>query len=163
MFLNFAVINIYFFGLYNSSQIKGNPIMILIMFGIAEAFGILFGEKLLHQVVSNASLAMAVSLVIILGMNTYIKYGDLSENAVLIFFLIFVFFIGNAFNLIFTVQAEQINPKLIGIAFEINYSFGQITTMACPIIAKMDEPYPTIYCSFLCIFAILLMASMSPP
>ena len=70
---------------------------------------------------------------------------------------------GNTWNLIIKVQVERIPKELIGAAFELNFSFGQITTMACPIISKMDEPIPTIYCSCLCILAILLMASMDAP
>jgi len=102
--LFFAVINIYYFGLYNSSQLKGNPIKIVIMFGLAEVLGILIGEKAVHILShGNSKIAMVSTLVIITICSSCIKFLDLSEQAIMIFFLVEIFFIGNAFNLIFTI------------------------------------------------------------
>lgn len=80
LFMNFVVVNLFHFGLFNSSQIKGDHINILIMFGLAEVFGIVFGEHLLKIMSPNKSTSMTTSLVIILFCNVYIKYGGLSEN-----------------------------------------------------------------------------------
>lgn len=136
--LFFAIINIYYFGLYNSSQLKGDPIKIVIMFGLAEVLGIVIGEKVVHILShGNTKIAMVSSLVIITICSSCIKFLNLSEQSVLIFFLVEIFFIGNAFNLVFSIQDEQVAPKLLGVSFEVNYSFGQLTTLACPIIAKM--------------------------
>lgn len=123
MLLLFAAdINMYFFVLYNSSQLKGNPIQIVMLFGLAEVLGIIFGERFIHMI--SDRLSMLISLSVVLALSFVIKYADISENTLYVLFMVQIFFVGSAFNILFVLQDSRINPKLLGISFEINYSFG---------------------------------------
>jgi len=102
--LFFCIVNIYFFGLYNASELKGNPIKIIIMFGLAEVLGILFGDQVIQIIAKgNSKVAMLSALLIITLTSSCIKILDLSEGTLLVLFLVEIFFIGNAYNCVFTV------------------------------------------------------------
>jgi len=51
-------------------------------------------------------------------------------------------------------------PKLLGVSFEMTFSCGVLVSFACPVIAKMEEPTPTIYQTILCLFAMILMFTL---
>ena len=42
-----ALLLIFYLGLYNSSQVKGNLFLITMLFGFMEAFGVVVGEKII--------------------------------------------------------------------------------------------------------------------
>jgi hypothetical protein len=69
-------------------------------------------------------LSMLMSLTFVLGLNFVIKYVQISETTLYVLFMVQIFFVGSAFNILFVLQDSRINPKLLGISFEINYSFG---------------------------------------
>ena len=159
MALFLCIVNIYYFGLYNSSQLEGNPIVITILFSVAEVGGIVIGERIVHSL-GNTRLVMVVTLIVIFVCSCMIKLVPMSNVGLMATFLVQIFFIGNSFNLCLTVQDEETPAKLSAVSFELNYSFGTLTTLGCPIISKMPEPIPTIYVSTLCLLAIVVTISL---
>jgi hypothetical protein len=58
----------------------------------------------------------------------------------------------------FIIMENRTNPKHQAVAFELNMSFGNGSTMMIPILAKMPEPLPTmLYCSMSCMIIIMLV------
>ena len=96
------VLNVYYFGLYNASGMKGNPIKNTTVFSLAETLGVLIGEKAAHHILGKDSKkAMIMSVITILTCSSLIKLVNLSENVMLSLYLVQIFFIGNAFNYLF--------------------------------------------------------------
>jgi len=107
---------------------------------------------------------MIVSLIIIMICSSCIKFiTDLNETLLLAIFLIEIFFVGNAYNLAFTLQNEQVDPKLLGVSFEMIFSCGILFSAVSPIVAKLAEPIPTIFLTSLCLAAILIMFTFRNP
>ena len=44
----------------------------------------------------------------------------------------------------YVMQGTLTDPKIYSISFEINLTIGVFTTLVVPILAKLDEPIPTI-------------------
>ena len=83
---------------------KGNPITNVIIFAMAEVFGVLIGEKVVHILAKgNSKRAMLTTVVMILICSSIIKFFNPNEKVLMIVYLTEIFFIGNAFNLLFTI------------------------------------------------------------
>ena len=93
-------LNIYFLALFNSSQLKGEPLKILSLFGLAEVLGILIGERLVHYV--SDTLGLVSSLTIVMVLNIVMK-TDIDMSTLYVVFLIDIFFVGAIFNILLIV------------------------------------------------------------
>lgn len=97
-----CVINLYFIGLYNSTQLKGNELMLGACFGISEFLGTLFGGKVVQYVSQHHG--MFISLFMILVLSTSLKIDGVSETFIYIILLAQIFFIGTGFNIMLLLQ-----------------------------------------------------------
>ena len=57
----------------------------------------------------------------------------------------------------------RINPKLLSVALEFNSVFGNLSTIPCPLIAKMAEPTPTLFIVVICITGIAVTVWIPDP
>jgi predicted MFS family arabinose efflux permease len=162
MLLYFAQVNIYFFGLFNGSSLKrnGNTAQICMLWGISEVVGVQIGHRIQHYLSNKNGMILALSLIIF--WNWVIKSYPWSEHMLLLLFMAEITCIGMTGNLIFTVFESRTNPKLLNIAMEFNICFGNLTTLACPVIARMHEPTPTVYSTFLCLLGIIVLLNLPP-
>ena len=162
MLLYFAQVNIYFFGLFNGSSLKrnGNQAQICMLWGISEVVGVQIGHRIQHYLSNKNAMILALSLIVL--WNWVIKSYPWSEHMLLVLFMCEITCIGMTGNLIFTVFESRTNPKLLNIALEFNICFGNLTTLACPVIARMHEPAPTVYSTFLCLLGILVLLNLGP-
>uniref|UniRef100_A0A7S3CPP2 Uncharacterized protein n=1 Tax=Strombidium rassoulzadegani TaxID=1082188 RepID=A0A7S3CPP2_9SPIT len=135
------MLNIYFLGLLNSSQIQGNIFTIGILFGLSECFGVIVGEPIIEHFDDYSSIFFALTVVVI--SSSLVKVEALGQTAIYVIFLVQVCFIGLAFNIYFVIVGTRINQKLLTVSFELNSCTGQFMTLFCPIISKLPEPYPT--------------------
>jgi hypothetical protein len=94
-----ALLNIYFMGLFNATQLKGNTLKIGAIFGLSEVLGIFAGERLVHYLPQHIAMLLCTSMVLIVS--TWIKIGEVSEKMTYALFLIQIFWIGLAFNVLF--------------------------------------------------------------
>ena len=106
---------------------------------------------------------MILALIIILIVNLTMKLLDLEEITIYTCFMMEIFFIGVTFNLLFMILEARINPKLLSCAMEFNSVFGNLSTMACPLIAKMAEPTPTLFVVILCLVGVAVMVWIPDP
>jgi hypothetical protein len=150
-----SIFNIYYLALFNYSTIKGEVFTIGILFGCAEFLGILVGEPAIHHFPDQK--AMIVSTFIVMVCSVILKVPGMDQMTIYVVFLLQIFFLGLAFSLAFVILTSRTNPKLLAVAFELNFSFGCGSTMLLPILAKSPEPTPTIlFLVFGCITIFML-------
>ena len=68
----------YYIGLYNSTQLKGDIVMITLTFGIAEITGVITSPKVVKWI--SLKLSLTVSCLIVVALNFVAKYTDITEN-----------------------------------------------------------------------------------
>lgn len=90
-------IQLYFICLYNSSELKGNHLKMIMVFAVAEASGVMGSSQLIKYMSIPNAIFCCVFMMIIL--NAVIKFGGYDENVVLILFLGEAFILGSYFNL----------------------------------------------------------------
>jgi hypothetical protein len=150
----------YYLGLFNSSELQGNIFTIGILFGISEVLGILIGEPIVHHFPPH--LASYFSLTMVLVTSNMVKL-DLDQKVIYGLFLVQIFFIGLTFNLYFVMATTRISPRLLSTSFELNTCFGQLLTFFSPLIAKLPEPFPTLFYWLFCLTAFLMVVKIGPP
>ena len=157
--LFFCQNNTYFLALFNSSQLKADPIKIIAFFGLAEVLGILFTERLIRYVADSIGLVASFSFVLLINL---VMRASISSTTLFIIFLVDVFCLGAIYNLVIIIQGSRCNPRLQSIALEFNLCVAQFTTLVCPILAKQPEPTPLIYNTALCILGIIVILNIPP-
>lgn len=70
------VSSIYYLGLYNSSQLKGDLVYITMTFGLAEITGVMTSAKAVHWF--SVKKSMTVCCIMIITLNYLTKYLNLS-------------------------------------------------------------------------------------
>lgn len=90
-------IQLYFMCLYNSSELKGNHLKMIMVFAIAEASGVLVSSQLIKLMSIPKAIFVSVFLMIVL--NAIIKFGGYDESIVLLLFLGEASILGAYFNL----------------------------------------------------------------
>ena len=95
--------------------------------------------------------------------NFTIKYFRLSDELVLMIFLMEAMMFGIQQNLVCILQNTIIEPKYRSVSFELNYSMGLTTCMICPAIAQMAEPIPSIYLSVMLILGVIVLPMIKVP
>jgi hypothetical protein len=145
----------YFTSLYNASELPGNPLLMVMVFAIAESSGMLISSGVIKFI--SIPKAIGIFLFIMIILNFIIKFFDISEETVLILFLFEAFILGSFFNLIVLIQSSLIVPQYQAMSFEINYSIGYASTIMCPFIAKLAEPYPTIFLTSMGVLVLMVI------
>jgi len=139
--MNPAVSVIYFLGIYNSIELKGNIFTIEIIFGSALLSGVAFSEYVLHYV--NATTCMIVANLFIMAIALIIKTG-LNYHLFYFLFIIQSVFIGSIVNFIMVIGCTRIDPRYLSMSCELGLSIGQLISSICPIFAVQKEPIPTL-------------------
>jgi hypothetical protein len=153
------VFNIYFLAIFNSSQVQGNIFTIGILFGLSEALGIMFGERVIQLMPDWVGYIFSTSVIVICSI--IVKIPGLDQSVVYVVFLIQVLFVGISFNIAYMMQESKThNPALKAISLELNMSFGNCFTFFCPLVAKAAEPVPTLMFIFLGLSSMLLITKM---
>jgi predicted MFS family arabinose efflux permease len=137
-----CMIFIYFLTMYNYSTFEGDLFNIGILFGVAEVFGILVGEKFVADYPDWLTLIVSVLLASVFNM--VVKMPGIPVSLLYLTFLLEMVCVGILYNSAFVIMESRTNPRHIQVAFEINLSFGNALTMLCPIIAKKEEPIPSL-------------------
>lgn len=144
---------IYFVALYNVPKLNGNILYIGCLFGLAEILGIFFSERVVK--LFDPIKGQIATTVVIMILSLVLKVFDLHEMLVYVIFTVMVFCIGMQFNGTLLMQHQyMIKPEIANMSYECNYTFGQFMTLFAPILAMLDEPYPTIS---IWIFAIIVI------
>ena len=81
--------NIYYMGIYNASQLKGDPLKIMCLFGFAEVSGIFVIERIISKVTDTKGLI--VSFIMVLIPCLIIKLCPLTPIMLYICFLLEIF------------------------------------------------------------------------
>ena len=116
-----AVTIIYFLGIYNSAELKGNLFNIEITFGFALLAGVIASEIALRRVPASTCMfvgnffIMAIALVIKSGLNYYVFY---------VLFIIQSMLIGSMVNFCCVMGCTKVDQRYISISFEINLAIG---------------------------------------
>jgi predicted MFS family arabinose efflux permease len=116
-----CVANLYYLALFNSATLHGNILLIGASFGTSELIGILFGERLMVWI--HPIKGLMFSLFVIIFISVYLKCVTLQEEVLYVIFMVEVFFLGIAFNIIFILQDIMITDlKLKSTSLELNYA-----------------------------------------
>lgn len=151
---------VYFIVLYNFVTLKGNILIIGVVFGCAEVLGIFFSERLM-SIFDPVTAFIATDLVIMVLMMA-LKTLDLTEMMIYAVYLTLVFFVGIMFNLFLLFQNTYLsNPEISNMSLELNYTVSQTVNLFSPIIAIMDEPYPTMAVWVLSIIQIICLLRLN--
>jgi hypothetical protein len=86
MFMFIGIFNIYFLGMFNASEIKGNTFKIGAIFGLSELFGTFAGERILTLMPHNFAMIACISIILIVC--TLMKTCNLSEELTYVLFLV---------------------------------------------------------------------------
>ena len=97
-----CVSSLYYIGLYNSTQLKGNLLMITMTFGISEVIGIVSSPKLAAMFSIKKSITM--SCLAIIALNLVAKYTDITENQLYVIFLFEAYSLGFLWNAVLFMQ-----------------------------------------------------------
>lgn len=108
--LNICFTNIYFLALYNSKNLKGDEFTIGILFGLSESFGVIIGEKVISRVPETIGFRYSLLIAIICFLS--IKVLDLTLAMTYAFFLVQIFFLGIAYNLVFCIHQIRTKPSV---------------------------------------------------
>ena len=146
LFIFIAITNIYYLSLFSASTFKGNKLHIGMFFSTSEVLGVLGAQSLIKYLPDNLAYIVCTSNIIVL--NSILRLMDIPETAVLFIILFLICQVGMATNISFILQNTRVDPKLLGMSLEFNYSAGVMTSMAMPFVSKMKEPFP---------FTVLLM------
>jgi hypothetical protein len=92
-----SVFNIYFLAIFNSSQVQGNIFTIGILFGLSEALGIMFGERLINLLPDWLGYILSTS--VIMACSIIVKIPGIDQGLLYAFFLTQVLFVGISFNI----------------------------------------------------------------
>ena len=128
------------------------------VFAIAEGFGIMLSSVVIKHF--SMPILMLVSIVALLSLNFLIKFFNLSAETTLILFLIEAMIVGGFFNLMCVIQNTLIDPRYVSMCMEINFCMGFTTTMFGPIVAKLPEPFPTIYISAVGVIVLCVLPTL---
>lgn len=88
------------------------------------------------------------------------KNSNASESATLCYILVFSAMIGMIVNFIVLINTQLIEPRFVFLTLEINFAFGQFSTLAIPLLAAMHEPWPSYVLFILTSILILITITM---
>ena len=89
-------------------------------------------------------LAMMGSSCIVVICSLVLNMPGMDQMTIYMVFLGQIFFLGLAFNGAFVILESRTNPKLLSVAFELDFSLGCGSTMFMPVLAKSPPPIPSI-------------------
>ena len=78
-------------------------------------------------------------------------------------FLIEAYGLGFLWNAYLFMQNQLVPFKLQAISYEINISVGSVFSMICPLIAKLDEPIPSIVLSAMVVVVLFSIQRVQLP
>jgi Na+/melibiose symporter-like transporter len=87
----------YYCAMFNVTQIKGNPIQVLIVFSLAEVIGIGLSEKLSRLMKDTNQ--QIINFILIALLNYLVKFVTLNETVMMVVFFVEILLIGCAYNL----------------------------------------------------------------
>lgn len=131
---------VYYMIIFNSMELPGDPIKIGIVFGAAEAFGVLIVERLVHLVPDTQGCAIAYPAVAFLA--TSLRYPGIDEHLLYVLLCLQVMLIGFIWNVTIVIQDSRTLPRYKAMSFELNYCVAQLFNASVPILSKMEEPVP---------------------
>ena len=75
----------------------------------------------------------------------------------MVLFLFEAYILGLFLNIIVLVQSDLVEPKFQAMSFEISYAISYTTALFTPAIAKLEEPYPSIYITIFCVIGVMMV------
>lgn len=154
MFMWFSSINICYFTMFNAVELPGDEMTNLMLFGVSEVAGVFLIERFITKV--SDSTGMILCLQVVVFANLIIKIFTLPTYVTYVLFVIQVLGTGGIYSLIIIINEKKVDPKLKSISLELNYSLATIPTIFVPMLAKMEEPLPTIAFSLFCLLGLVM-------
>lgn len=122
MIFCFCEVQMYFLVLFNSSELKGNPLWSIILLSAAEATGA-FISPFVIQALSLKSSVVVSSLLLCVASHTA-KFSSPSDKTLMVCIMVFSIMIGMITNFYVLVNTQLIEPRFRFLTLEINFSIG---------------------------------------
>lgn len=151
---------VYYMILFNSVELPGDTIQKGIVFGVAEAFGVILVERIAHLVPDTQGCAFAYPGLAFLA--TALRHPSVDGTLLYAILCLQVMCIGFIWNVTIVIQESRMPPRHKAMSFELNYCVGQMAVAIVPVLSKMPEPVPLIFYWTVAIIGTLICFLIGP-